>query len=59
MQVGGRNLFVIKDALVNSVFKWADGEVATETDSLVSGFIEVLANEKVRTYYLQERLSAS
>lgn len=51
VQVGGRNLFVIKDALVNSVFKWADGEVATETDSLVSGFIEVLANENIICNY--------
>ncbi|GIP61935.1 hypothetical protein J32TS6_04900 [Virgibacillus pantothenticus] len=51
VQVGGRNLFVIKDALVNSVFKWADGDVATETDSLVSGFIEVLANENIICNY--------
>ena len=29
VQVGGRNLFVIKDALVNSVFKWADGKPVT------------------------------
>ncbi|MEB5458104.1 phage tail spike protein [Virgibacillus pantothenticus] len=51
IEIGGRNLFVIKDALVNSVFKWADGEVATETDSLVSGFIEVLANENIICNY--------
>lgn len=39
LQIGGRNYFVVKDALENTVLRWADGTEGPETGSLTSGFI--------------------
>src|SRR5690606_2197043 len=39
IEIGGRNYFVVKDALENTSLKWADGKEISETGSLTSGFI--------------------
>ena len=51
VEIGGRNLFVIKDASENKLFAWTSGNMGTETDSLASGFIAVKPNENIIANY--------
>ena len=41
IEVGGKNLFILKDCLINYAFAWSTGIAFLETDALLSGFIPV------------------
>lgn len=46
VEIGGRNYFVVKDALENTILRWADGTEGPETGSLTSGFISCAPLER-------------
>ncbi|WP_179123804.1 phage tail spike protein [Paraliobacillus ryukyuensis] len=56
IDVGGRNYFVIAEAMEDKILSWSNGRVAGEVGSLLSGYIECSVGDKFSCNYQIDQL---
>ncbi|RBO91122.1 endosialidase-like protein, partial [Paraliobacillus ryukyuensis] len=56
LEIGGRNYFVIAEAMEDKILSWSNGRVAGEVGSLLSGYIECSVGDKFSCNYQIDQL---